>query len=144
MQLPTFLVEQIPDYLASIQKSLWLNLKPVILTGEYTPMNFLVQQVNGSWHIDGLIDFGDAMLGLPAYDLLGPSAFLIQGNKLLLREFLMSYGYTSEEMTSELSHKLTALMLLHRYSNLNTQIRIKDWKNKVHSMKDLENLIWGF
>lgn len=144
LYLPAFLVEQIPDYLASIEKSLSLMQKPVILTGEYTPMNFLVKQVNGSWHIDGLIDFGDAMLGSPAYDLLGPGAFLIQGDKLLLKEFFMSYGYAPDEMMAELSHKLTALMLLHRYSNLNIQIRIKDWKNKVHSMKDLENLVWGF
>ncbi len=37
-----------------------------------------------------------------------------------------------------------ALMLLHQYSNLNIQVRIPSWKDKVHSLKDLENLVWGF
>jgi hygromycin-B 7''-O-kinase len=47
-------------------------------------------------------------------------------------------------MTTALSHKLTALMLLHRYSRLNAQIRIENWENKVKSLDDLEKLVWGF
>ena len=107
-------------------------------------MNFLVKQKCGIWHINGLIDFGDCMLGLPEYDLLGPGVFLIQGNKKLLREFLFAYGYTPEKITPLLSRQLTALMLLHRYSNLNVQIRINNWKNMVSSINDIEKLVWGF
>ena len=142
--LSTDLLQQLPDYLDSIKEDLLKIKKPVILTGEYTPMNFLVRQVEGIWHISGLIDFGDAMLGLPQYDLLGPGAFLIQGDKLLLGTFLRAYGYSQQELTNRLSHQLTALMLLHQYSNLNIQVRIPNWKDKVRSLKDLENLIWGF
>lgn len=137
------LLQQIPEYLDSVKELLPKIKNPVILTGEYTPMNFLVTQKAGIWHINGLIDFGDSMLGLPEYDLLGPGAFLIQGNKELLREFLISYGYSPAEMTKTLSCQLTALMLLHRYSNLNVQIRIENWKNKVNSINDIENLVWG-
>lgn len=143
LNLSKSLLEQIPAYLETINKSLVQVNKTVILTGEYTPMNFLVNQVDGVWHIAGLIDFGDSMLGLPEYDLLGPGAFLIQGDRELLREFLVSYGYSQDMMTPVLSHQLTALMLLHKYSNLNIQIRIKNWKNKVHSLEDLEKLVWG-
>ncbi len=142
--LPDILLQQIPTYLHSIKDILPVIKKPVILTGEYTPMNFLVNQEGGIWHIHGLIDFGDSMLGLPEYDLLGPGAFLIQGDKILLREFLSAYGYLPEEMTNELSYKLTALMLLHRYSRLNAQIRIKNWEKKVKSLYDLEKIVWGF
>jgi hygromycin-B 7''-O-kinase len=138
------LTQQIPSYIESIKESLPKIKKPVLLTGEYTPMNFLVKEVDGIWHIDGLIDFGDSMLGLPEYDLLGPGAFLIQGDKSLLKSFLSSYGYTPEEMTETLSHQLTALLLLHKYSNLNVQVRILDWKKRAPSLKELENLVWGF
>ncbi len=141
--LPKPLAEQIPTYLESIKTSLMQMNKPVILTGEYTPMNILVNQVKGVWHITGMIDFGDSMLGMPEYDLLGPGVFLIQGDKHLLKEFLASYGYSHDRITSMLSHQLTALMLLHKYSNLNVQIRIKHWKSKVHSLENLENLVWG-
>lgn len=138
------MLQQIPDYLRPIQEYLKIIDKPVILTGEYTPMNLLVKQIKGVWHISGLIDFGDAMLGLPQYDLLGPGAFLIQGDKHLLREFLMAYGYGENQFTPELSHQLMALMLLHQYSNLSVQIRIADWENKVASIEELEQLVWGF
>lgn len=142
--LSATLLQQLPAYLDSIKETLPKIKNPVILTGEYTPMNLLVQQINDVWHISGLIDFGDAMLGLPEYDLLGPGAFLIQGDKQLLREFLTAYGYLPHEMTDILSHQLMALMLLHQYSNLNIQVRIPNWKDKVHSLKGLENLVWGF
>lgn len=142
--LPEALLQQLPAYLDSIKEALPKIKKSVILTGEYTPMNFLVTQANGIWHISGLIDFGDAMLGLPEYDLLGPGAFLIQGDKQLLREFLTSYGYLPNEMTGMLSQQLMALMLLHQYSNLNIQVRIPNWKDKVSNLKELEYLVWGF
>lgn len=142
--LPSILINEIPQYLDSIKAILSEIEKPVILTGEYTPMNFLVKQDAGIWHIHGLIDLGDSMLGLPEYDLLGPGAFLIQGDKVLLKEFLSSYGYSPAEMTDALSYKLTALMLLHRYSRLNVQIRIKDWETKVSNLNELEQLVWGF
>lgn len=141
--IPNALIQQISNYLESNKACLPKIKNPVILTGEYTPMNLLVKQTSGIWHINGLIDFGDSMLGLPEYDLLGPGAFLIQGDKKLLREFLISYGYLPEEMTPTLSRQLTVLMLLHRYSNLEVQIRIKDWKSKVNNLNDLENLVWG-
>ena len=138
------LIQQIPKYLDLTNEILPKIHKPVILTGEYTPMNFLVEKKTGIWHISGLIDFGDSMLGLPQYDLLGPGAFLIQGNKELLKEFLVSYGYVPQELTKALSQQLTALMLLHRYSNLNVQIRIHNWKDQIRSINDFETLVWGF
>lgn len=137
------LLLEIPKYLKSMDASLPKIKDPVILTGEYTPMNLLVKKFSGIWHINGMIDFGDSMLGLAEYDLLGPGAFLVQGDKQLLRELLTAYGYSSESLTQALSHQLTILMLLHRYSNLNVQIRIKNWKSKVKKLSDLENLVWG-
>jgi hygromycin-B 7''-O-kinase len=125
-RLPRHLLQELPNYVHPIKERLIKIKKSVILTGEYTPMNILVKRVNRIWRIHGLIDFGDAMLGAPEYDLLGPAAFLVQGDKQLLREFLLAYGYAENELTLTLSHQLMALLLLHRYSNLSAQIRIKD------------------
>jgi hygromycin-B 7''-O-kinase len=129
--------------LLKVQGSLLTIKNPVLLTGEYTPMSFLVIQSEGVWHISGLIDFGDAMLGHYQYDLLGPGAFLIEGNKALLKTFLSAYGFLPNQMNAQLIHQLMALLLLHQYSNLEIQVRIEDWKNKASSLKDLEDLVWG-
>lgn len=142
--LSPILLQQIPSYIESVNESLLRIEKPVILTGEYTPMNFLVTIIEDIWHISGLIDFGDAMLGHYKYDLLGPGAFLIQGDKELLNGFLSAYGFLPNELNEDLSHQLTSLMLLHKYSNLEIQVRITDWKDKVSNLKELENLVWGF
>lgn len=142
-QLKEQLLSEIPEYLSASENLVPLKFQPVLLTGEYTPFNLLVKKVADRWTLSGMIDFGDCMLGLPEYDLLGPGAFLIQGNKALLRAFLLSYGYSNDELNSTLSHRLTALMLLHRFSNLHIQVRIPDWEKKVISLNDLQNLVWG-
>ncbi|WP_131783371.1 aminoglycoside phosphotransferase family protein [Legionella gresilensis] len=141
--LPKQLLQEIPSYIEKVMESLVQIERAVILTGEYTPMNFLVNHLDGAWHISGLIDFGDAMLGHYKYDLLGPGAFLIQGDKELLRTFLIAYGFLPHELNEDLSHQLAALMLLHKYSNLDIQVRIPDWKQKATSLKELEKLVWG-
>ena len=64
-------------------------------------------------------------------EVLGPGAFLIQGDKILLKEFLTSYGYVANTLTPTLSHQLMALILVHKYSNLNVQVRITAWQDKV-------------
>src|SRR3546814_4940182 len=41
------------------------------------------------------------------------------------------------ELTTRLSHQLTALMLLHQYSNLNIQVRIPNWQETVSSLEEI-------
>ncbi len=137
------LLSELPNYLAAARELLPRSITPVLLTGEYTPFNLLVKKTTNRWALIGMIDFGDCMLGFQEYDLLGPGAFLIQGDKTLLREFLLSYGFAPSDLNSKLSHRLTALMLLHRFSNLRIQLRIPDWEATVGSLKDLESLAWG-
>src|SRR3954454_16964091 len=59
--------------------------RPVILTGEYIPENFLLSRDGNGWRLSGLFDFGDLMTGLGEYDLLGPSAFMAAGMKRRVR-----------------------------------------------------------
>ncbi len=143
-QLSPVLLAQIPDFLNDVKDELLQMTHSVLLTGEYTPMNLLVTEKNSMWHISGLIDFGDAMLGDYRYDLLGPVAFLVQGDPLLSVAFLTGYGFLSAQLTSRLSHTLTAFLLLHQYSNLSIQVRIPNWEKQVSSLTDLSYLIWGF
>jgi hygromycin-B 7''-O-kinase len=144
LNLPLPLINEIPSYLAASNHLLPKGIKSVLLTGEYTPMNLMVKENNGLFELHGLIDFGDSMLGAPEYDFLGPGAFLVQGNKQLARELLISYGYSTEDLNSNLSRKLTALTLLHKHSNLNVQIRIPNWQEQAKTLQELESLIWGF
>ncbi|WP_437965691.1 aminoglycoside 3'-phosphotransferase/choline kinase family protein [Sorangium sp. So ce260] len=144
MGLPERLVSQLPAYLSSARALLPASVVPVLLTGEYTPENLLVTRTGGAWRLTGMIDFADACLGPPEYDLLGPCLFLAAGDADLLRAFLGAYGYRLIDLSPTLSRKLMALALLHRYSNLRYQVRIEGWESQVSSLDELEQRIWPF
>lgn len=118
---------------------------PVLLTGEYTPFNLLAGKgAGGTWQISGMIDFGDAMTGYRTYDLLGPSLFLCAGDAELVRRLFYGYGYTATQLTPALRRRLMLLMILHRYSNFNLQLRIAGWQERANSVETLGALIWPF
>jgi hygromycin-B 7''-O-kinase len=116
--LPAQLVAELDRYLAPLPEP-----QPhVVLTGEYTPDNVMVIERDGRWAIAGLIDFGDVMVGLADYDLVGPCTFLAAGDAELCAAFFAGYGRAID------AHRLLTLLLLHRFSNLELQLRLEGWK----------------
>ncbi|MFN0149531.1 MAG: phosphotransferase family protein [bacterium] len=140
--LPRALVDDIERYLADTRDALPSHHLPVILTGEYTPENVLVARRDGRFCLSGLIDFGDAMVGFSEYDLLGPSVFSVGGNPQRLRALLDGFGYHDRALERGLAQRLMRLMLLHRYSDLNAQVRIDGWQDRVRDIDELERLLW--
>jgi hygromycin-B 7''-O-kinase len=107
---------------------------PVVLTGEYTPMNLLVQGPR----LSGLFDFGDGLVGPRAYDWLGPLCFLAAGRAARCAAFFHGYGVAPGAKERE---ALLRLLLLHRYSNLPAQIAHPGWQG-APSFEALAALIW--
>ncbi len=138
--LPARLVTGIDDYLRDATSTIPLAPRLVILTGEYIQQNFMVQRdERGQWQVSGLIDFGDAMTGFGEYDLLGPSIFMCEGRHSAVRALLDGCHLQS---SPELTRRLMTLLLLHRFSNLEAQIRIPGWQDRASSLAELERLIW--
>jgi hygromycin-B 7''-O-kinase len=127
--------------LKEAEKIIPSDFKAVILTGEYTPFNLMTDR-RTDHALTGMIDFGDTMIGYHEYDLLGPSVFLCEGNPVLVQSLLHGYGYLKNDINPSLRRRLMTLQILHRYSNFNSQLRIPDWQHKVHSILQLEQLIW--
>jgi len=107
----------------------------VLLTGEYTPMNLLVQ---GS-RLSGMFDFGDGLLGPPAYDWLGPLCFLAAGQPARCAAWLQGVG---ADWDADVRQRLLRLLLLHRYSCLRAQIALPGWQ-QAPSFEALAELLWG-
>jgi hygromycin-B 7''-O-kinase len=128
--LPEHLLVQLPAFLEGPLPS----GPDVILTGEYTPMNLLVQ---GS-RLTGMYDFGDGLVGPRAYDWLGPLAFLAAGSAARCRAFFSGCGVVPD---AEQRLALMRLLLLHRYSNPRAQIACPGWE-KARSFRDLTALVW--
>ncbi len=87
----------------------------VLLHTEVMREHLLVERREGAWHLSGLMDFEDAMLGAPEYELAGVGIFLTCAEPGLLRVFLEAYG---AEVDDELALRIMAYALLHRYSDL--------------------------
>lgn len=141
LNMPTWFLNELPAYMAKYQDLIPTEFRSVVLTGEYTPFNMMTDVIKNSV-VTGMIDFGDAMIGYNEYDLLGPSLFLAEGNPELIYALFEGYGLSSKQIDDELRHRLMVLTVLHRYSNLDVQLRIPEWEKRVHSIVDLEKIIW--
>jgi hygromycin-B 7''-O-kinase len=140
--LPRKYLDGLDQFLRDAAPLIPLEAPPVILTGEYIPENFLLSREGGDWRLSGLIDFGDVMTGWGEYDLLGPSVFMTAGMPRRVRGFLAGFGYSPADITASLTRRLAALLLLHRFSDLNRQICIDGWQRKAGDLFGLERLLW--
>jgi hygromycin-B 7''-O-kinase len=140
--LPRKFLDGLEEFLRDAAALIPMNAPPVILTGEYIPENFLLSQESGDWRLSGLIDFGDVFTGWGEYDLLGPSVFMTAGMPRRVRRFFGGFGYSQADITPELTRRLMALVLLHRFSDLNRQMCIEGWQQQAGNLFELERLLW--
>jgi len=140
--LPERYLDELDQILAAAPAVIPLDAPPVILTGEYIPENFLLEQHGEGWRLAGLFDFGDAFAGLGEYDLLGPSAFMTEGKPRRVQALFAGFGYDRSRTDDALIHRLLTLTFLHRASDPMGKIAIPDWPAKAASLADLGRLVW--
>jgi hygromycin-B 7''-O-kinase len=140
--LPKKYLDGLDDFLAGAAMLIPVNAAPVILTGEYNTENIFLSEHSGRWRLAGLIDFGDVMTGWGEYDLLGPSTFMAAGRPGRVRGLLRGFGHSQATMDPALPRRLMTLLLLHRFSYLEGQIRIEGWQQKTADLYDVERLLW--
>jgi hygromycin-B 7''-O-kinase len=140
--LPQKFLDGLDELMSDAAMLTALDGPPVILTGEYIPENFLLNRDGADWHVAGLFDFGDVMTGRGEYDLLGPSAFMTEGRPRRVQCLFEGFGYSAADITPELKRRLTALMLLHRFSDPVGKFRIEGWQQKAADIRQLQDVIW--
>ncbi len=134
--VPDFFLTQIDEFISH-------NLpicseKYCFISGDIHYWNVLVEEYNGQFKISGFIDYGDSFYGEPEYDFLAPAYFMARGkDAFLLKNLFLSYGYQEKELNKELSHRMLAFQLIHRFSKL-------DYKIKCGNLYDLSEKIWKF
>jgi hygromycin-B 7''-O-kinase len=114
----------------------------VLLTGEYTPFNLLVDRDGVGWTLTGMFDFGDAMVGPRAYDFLGPSMFSCGGDPRLVAALFRGYFDEEHAISQPERMRLMTLAVLHRYAHFELQLRIPSWRERADSFETLAELIW--
>lgn len=85
---------------------------------DFHPWNLMARQSDGQWRLDGLLDFGDAIIGNSDwFELLTPAIFMAQGQPALLAALCDSYGISALN-TATVQRLLTATMLIRPDSNV--------------------------
>ncbi len=111
----------------------------VMLTGEFTPFNLMVEMTAAGPQLVGMIDFGDGLVGPREYDWLGPMCFFAAGHPARLDAFFEGYGIATPRERRE---ELLRLLLLHRYSCLRLQLKVPGWKDAA-DFAAVARLAWG-
>lgn len=83
------------------------------------PWNLMAQCENGQWHLTGLLDFGDAIVGnSDRFELLTPLIFMAQGNPVLASALIESYGLLKDDEMTDLQQQLMAYALIRPASDV--------------------------
>lgn len=129
--LPAHLLAELPAFLDGPLPS----GPDVLLTGEYTPMNLLIDDAGS---LCGMFDFGDGLIGPRPYDWLGPLTFLAAGRRARVQAFFDGLGEAPPDPAT-----LMRLLLLHRYSHLGIQLRdVPGWEREP-SLAALARRVFG-
>jgi hygromycin-B 7''-O-kinase len=90
----------------------------VILHGDLAPENTLVEHGAHGWEFSGILDFGNAMIGDPLFDLAAPTVLLAPGRAEIVGRILASYGGPAARDAGALRRRLMALTLIHPLADL--------------------------
>lgn len=111
-----------PDYLSRVLNSHAAD-RLVFLHGDLAPENVLVSEANDGWRITGVLDFGNARVGDPVFDLTAPTVLLAPGNHDVITAFCAGYGLAPRECDA-LRPVLMGYTLVHNRADLGACLRL--------------------
>jgi hygromycin-B 7''-O-kinase len=136
------LIEQIPGYLESTVPRLSRRFEPVLLLADITSEHVFVSKECGSWKVVGYVDFGDAFVGHPDYELVAPGLDIARGDGRLLRALLLGAGYAASDLNAAFRRRLMTFTLLHRYVKLQDLVTVVPQAGRTTSLEALAEALW--
>ena len=107
------LLAQADSYLAAAEPSLADVSKDVLLHGDLTHLNLLVEQQSGRWQLTGLIDWGDVKVGPSAHEFISPGMHMYRGDRQALHRWYDGYGLSVGETMAPLERAVMARAMLY-------------------------------
>jgi len=139
--LPERLIGQIDEFLLSPEELFDHHNQPALLHGDLTADHVLVIQDGTDWRLRAIIDFGDAIVGDPMYELVALHFDIFRCDKLLLREYLLAYGY-QDRFGREVARKLLSLCLLFPYDAFHNLLERFPAASTVSDLNELADWLW--
>ncbi len=139
---PEGIVAGIPGYLTSAPPLYDEGFRPVLLLADITDEHVYVSERDGRWRMTGYLDFGDAMLGHPDYEMVAPGIDIARCDAGILRALLLASGYDASRLDDALRHRLMAYTLLHRYVNLKEIMGFFPETRDAATLEELAHALW--
>ena len=139
--IPEHLLCQITTFISNTKYLIPSNTQPFLLHGDLTADHILLDWAGNEWKINAIIDFGDALVGDPLYELIAVQIDLFQCDKDLLKIYLQAYGSDYEIGLSE-SRKLLCLCLLHPFNVFLGFFQRHPEAAQLDSLDDLTSWLW--
>jgi hygromycin-B 7''-O-kinase len=134
--------QEIPSYLESLVSLRSEGFRPVLLLSDITREHVLVSRERESWEMVSYVDFGDAMIGHPDYELVAPGLDIARGDRSLVRALLLAAGYAGANLDENLQRRLMAYTLMHRYVTLDYVLTAVPEARGSAGVEDLAGLVW--
>lgn len=139
--LPEHLVAQLDAYLPPVSDLVDQGVPPRVLHCDLNADHVLGAFQGGRWWPAGIIDFADAKVGDPMYELVALHIGLFRCDKHLLRTFLAEYG-ADGVLRHDFARRAMAMTLLHEFDVLGDVFDVFPEVRDVVTLPDLAALIW--
>jgi hygromycin-B 7''-O-kinase len=139
---PASWVKEIERFLANLPPEVSHSPSLAVVNGDLNPEHLFCEPTAQGWQVTGMIDFGDARMAHPFYDLVRPG-MLFQSLPNLRKTMLRTYGLPESTFTPALTRELFAYDLIHEYANI--PLRLQELaSNPPANLDALIELEWGF
>jgi len=142
--LPALLIDQLEEYLPQDVDVFLQGVSYKFVHGDITDSNILAQaDSSGALELTGIVDFGDALMADPLYELVTIHTSLLNFDKLLLKRFVALTGMQISSM-KDFVYRCSVYQLMNEFNRLNTSDLgfVIDW-NGIHSLEDMANAMWN-
>lgn len=134
--------QEIGPFFASSANLINETFRPVLILADITQEHVFIDQRDGMWRMVGYVDFGDAMVGHPDYELVAPGLEIAGGNPELLRALLLAAGYHETAFDETFCRRLMAYTLIHRFVDLTSVLSAVPGAQKAANLDELAGLVW--
>ncbi len=119
-------------------------IRPCLLHGDLTADHVFIQKSSDAVRITGLIDWADALIGDPAYELVAVYVDLFRGQRDQFMAFRSGYG-DGPMFRPTWKRRATAWLLAYRFDVGSMLAAIRPALSSINSFQDVEEIVWeGF
>jgi hygromycin-B 7''-O-kinase len=139
--IPDHLIAQIDAYLPPLETLADQTGMPSLLHADLNADHVLGFFQDDHWHTTGIIDFGDAKVGDPLFELIALHIGLFDCDKHLLQAFLECYGF-HERLRDRFVLRAMSYTLLFEFNVFHSIFQILPTAHEVATLDELAALLW--